>query len=58
MIGLKSPPDLATFQRLEANGMTGGVSYPFSFTAGIPSTLARKKQVMEEFAERIIRHFN
>jgi probable F420-dependent oxidoreductase len=58
VIGLKSPPDLATFQRLEAAGMTGGVSYPFSFTAGIPSTLARKKQVMEEFAERFIRHFN
>ena len=58
VIGLKTPPDLATFQRLETAGMTSGVSYPFSFTAGQRSTLARKKQVMEEFAERIIRHFN
>jgi alkanesulfonate monooxygenase SsuD/methylene tetrahydromethanopterin reductase-like flavin-dependent oxidoreductase (luciferase family) len=58
VIGLKTPPDLATFQRLSTAGMTGGVSYPFSFAAGQRSTLARKKQVMEEFAERIIRHFN
>ena len=58
VIGLKTPPDLATFQRLADAGMTGGVSYPFSFTAGQRSTLARKKQVMEEFAERIIRRFN
>jgi len=58
VIGLKTPPDLATFQRLEFAGMTGGVSYPFSYTAGIPSPLARKLEVMEEFAERIIRHFD
>jgi probable F420-dependent oxidoreductase len=58
VIGLSTPPDLATFQRLEAAGMTAGVSYPFSFTAGVPSTLARKFHVMDEFAERIIRHFN
>lgn len=57
VIGLKTPPDLATFQRLEAAGMTGGVSYPFTFTAGPSSTLERKKEVMEDFAERIIRHF-
>jgi probable F420-dependent oxidoreductase len=58
VIGLKTPPDLATFQRLEAAGMTAGVSYPFMYTAGHHSTLARKKQVMEEFAERIMRHFH
>jgi alkanesulfonate monooxygenase SsuD/methylene tetrahydromethanopterin reductase-like flavin-dependent oxidoreductase (luciferase family) len=58
VIGLKTPPDLATFQRLEAAGMTAGVSYPFMYTAGgRHSTLARKVEVMEEFAERIIRHF-
>ena len=38
--------------------MTSGVSYPFTYTAGKTSTLARKKQVMEEFAENIIRHFH
>jgi probable F420-dependent oxidoreductase len=58
VIGLKTPPELATFQRLEAAGMTGGVSYPFAFTAGKRSTLERKKQVMEQFAEDIIRHFD
>ncbi len=58
VIGLKTPPDLATFQRLEAAGMTAGVSYPFMYTAGKRSTLERKIEVMEEFAERIIRHFH
>ncbi len=58
VIGLKTAPELATFQRLEAAGMTGGVSYPFMYTAGKVSTLERKKQVMDQFAENIIRHFN
>jgi probable F420-dependent oxidoreductase len=55
VIGLSSPPDLATFQRLHAEGMSGGVSYPFTFTAGKTSTLDQKKRVMEDFAKRFIR---
>jgi probable F420-dependent oxidoreductase len=55
IIGLKTPPDLPTFQRLEALGMNGGVSYPFSFTAGARSSLDAKKRVMEDFAHRFIR---
>jgi probable F420-dependent oxidoreductase len=55
VIGLSTPPDLATFQRLHAAGMSGGVSYPFSFTAGKTSTLDQKKRVMEDFAQRFIR---
>ena len=55
VIGLSTPPDLATFQRLHELGMGGGVSYPFTFTAGKRSTLDEKKRVMEDFARRFIR---
>jgi probable F420-dependent oxidoreductase len=55
VIGLKTPPDVATFQRLGELGMSAGVSYPFSFTAGVPSSLDAKKTVMEQFARRFIR---
>jgi alkanesulfonate monooxygenase SsuD/methylene tetrahydromethanopterin reductase-like flavin-dependent oxidoreductase (luciferase family) len=55
VIGLSTPPDLATFQRLHAAGMTGGVSYPFAYTAGKHSSLDDKKRVMEDFARRFIR---
>jgi probable F420-dependent oxidoreductase len=55
VIGLSTPPDLATFQRLDEAGMSGGVSYPFTFTAGPRSTLDDKKRVMEDFARRFIR---
>ncbi len=55
VIGLSTPPDLATFQRLGEAGMSGGVSYPFTFTAGQRSTLDEKKRVMEDFARRFIR---
>jgi probable F420-dependent oxidoreductase len=55
VIGLSTPPDLATFQRLHELGMSGGVSYPFTFTAGKRSTLDEKKRVMEDFARRFIR---
>jgi probable F420-dependent oxidoreductase len=55
VIGLNTPPDLDTFKRLEAQGMTSGVSYPFYFSLGLTSTLDAKKRVMEDFAEKFIR---
>jgi alkanesulfonate monooxygenase SsuD/methylene tetrahydromethanopterin reductase-like flavin-dependent oxidoreductase (luciferase family) len=55
VIGLSTPPDLATFQRLAEAGMGGGVSYPFTFTCGKTSSLDQKKRVMEDFAHRFIR---
>jgi probable F420-dependent oxidoreductase len=55
VIGLSTPPELATFQRLHAAGMTSGVSYPFAYTAGKRSSLDDKKRVMEDFARRFIR---
>ncbi len=54
IIGLSTPPDLATFQRLHALGMTGGVSYPFTYTVGPHSSLEAKKRAMEDFARRFI----
>jgi probable F420-dependent oxidoreductase len=57
MIGLSTPPDLATFQRLHGLGMTGTVAYPFKYTLGERSTLDDKKRVMEDFARRFIRPF-
>jgi probable F420-dependent oxidoreductase len=55
IIGLSTPPDLATFQRLHEAGMSGGVSYPFKYTLGERSSLDAKKRVMEDFARRFIR---
>jgi alkanesulfonate monooxygenase SsuD/methylene tetrahydromethanopterin reductase-like flavin-dependent oxidoreductase (luciferase family) len=56
VIGLKTPPAVDTFKRLEEHGMTAGVNYPFMFGLGRTSTLDQKKKVMEQFAEQIIRH--
>lgn len=56
VIGLTAAPDVGLFRRLEEAGMSTGVSYPFKYSLGERSTLEQKKQVMEQFAERIIRH--
>jgi probable F420-dependent oxidoreductase len=58
VIGLSTPPDLATFQRLHEQGMSGGVSYPFAYTVGQRSSLEQKKRAMEDFANRFIRPFH
>lgn len=57
MIGLATPPDLATFQRLHEQGMTGTVAYPFKYSLGDRSSLDDKKRVMETFAKQFIRPF-
>jgi probable F420-dependent oxidoreductase len=58
VIGLSTPPDLATFQRLHEQGMTSGVSYPFAYTVGQRSSVEQKQRAMEDFANRFIRPFN
>lgn len=55
VVGLKTPPDVDTFKRLEAKGMTTGISYPFKFALGERSSLDAKKRLMEDFAEKFIR---
>ena len=54
VVGLTSAPDLDTFKRLEEQGMTSGVSYPFYFSLGLRSSLDDKKRVMEDFAKKFI----
>jgi probable F420-dependent oxidoreductase len=54
VIGLNTPPDLDTFKRLEEQGMTSGVSYPFYSSLGMTSSIDEKKRVMEDFARRFI----
>jgi len=57
MVGLYAPMELATFQGLDGTGMTSGVNMPFAFNIRDKSSLDDKKRFMEDFAERIIRHF-
>lgn len=54
VFGLSTPPDVDTFRRLEEQGMTTGIAYPFKYSLGNHSTLDEKKRVMEDFARRII----
>jgi probable F420-dependent oxidoreductase len=58
MVALKAEltPDLLKRMQDET-GMTSSVSYPFRFTLGDNSSLEAKKQQMEEFAEKVMRHF-
>ena len=58
VIGLSTPPDLGTFQRLHDAGMSGAVNYPFLYTVGKTSALDAKKRQMEDFARRFIRPFS
>lgn len=54
IIGLTTPPDLATFQRLEAAGMSSAVNLPFAYTVGKQSGLDVKKRQMEDFAREFV----
>jgi hypothetical protein len=42
------------FRRLEDQGMTAGISYPFYFSLGLRSSIDDKKRVMEDFARGFI----
>lgn len=55
VIGIAAPPEVAMFERLEAAGMSTGISYPFRYGLGERSTLGQKKRAMEQFAENVIR---
>ncbi len=54
VIGLNAPPDIDMFRRLEDQGMTAGISYPFYFSLGLRSSIDDKKRVMADFARRFI----
>jgi len=57
VIGLNTPPDVATFQRLADAGMDIGMSYPFKYIVGERSSVDEKKRAMDQFAATIIRAF-
>ena len=57
MVGLMAPVELATFQSMEGTGMTSGLNMPFEYGLGKGSSLDDRKRFMEDFAERVIRHF-
>lgn len=54
IVPLMVPPDVDTFKRLEAQGMTSGMAFPFALTLGMTSTLDAKKHAMEAFAKAFI----
>lgn len=55
IVGLTTPPDVATLQRLEEAGMTSAVNLPFAFALGKCSSLDEKKRFMEDYEKRIMR---
>jgi probable F420-dependent oxidoreductase len=57
VVGVYGDPGVDGFRRLEEAGMTSGIHLPFHFVFGGPSSLDRKKQLMERFAEDVLRHF-
>lgn len=57
IVGIYGDTDVDIFRRLEDSGMTSGVSLPFNFALGGPSSLDEKRRVMETFAESVMRHF-
>ena len=58
IVPLVTPLEADTLRRLEAEGMTGANSFPFSFTLGPNSSLAQKREVMLRFGEAVIAKTN
>ena len=54
MVGVKDTLSVDLLKRLQDEGMTSTVSYPFSFALGQRSSLDAKKRFMEEFAQAFI----
>ena len=58
MLGITAEPALDLFKRLADEGLESTVAPPFQYALGKKhSTLDEKKQVMERFAEGVIRYF-
>lgn len=56
IVGLYAEPELDLLRRMQDAGMTSGVHLPFHFAFGGPSGFDRKRRLMEDFAERVLRH--
>jgi alkanesulfonate monooxygenase SsuD/methylene tetrahydromethanopterin reductase-like flavin-dependent oxidoreductase (luciferase family) len=55
LVPLTTPPDPDGLARLAERGMTGTVSYPFTYNVGARSSLDQKRAYLEGFAENVIR---
>jgi probable F420-dependent oxidoreductase len=57
MLGLTAQPGLDLFRQMADQGLESTVAPPFAYVLGRHSSLEDKKRMMEDYAERIIRHF-
>jgi probable F420-dependent oxidoreductase len=54
MVPLITPPDPDVFRRLEEQGATSTVSYPFALTIGPTSTIEQKRDAMRRYGDEVI----
>jgi probable F420-dependent oxidoreductase len=55
LVPLTTPPEPDSLARLADRGLTGTVSYPFTYSVGAGSSLDQKRAYLEDFAESVIR---
>jgi probable F420-dependent oxidoreductase len=51
---LVTPPTADDFRRLEDEGCSGTVSFPFNYALGLESTIDEKRAYLEQYAENVI----
>jgi probable F420-dependent oxidoreductase len=54
IVALTSPPDIELFRRLEDEGVTTFVNWPFVFTLGPGSSIDAKRRALEQYANDVI----
>jgi probable F420-dependent oxidoreductase len=54
IVPLKTPPDVDQFRRLEDEGVSSFLNYPFLYTVGPTSSLDQKRRVLEQYGNEII----
>jgi alkanesulfonate monooxygenase SsuD/methylene tetrahydromethanopterin reductase-like flavin-dependent oxidoreductase (luciferase family) len=54
IVALAVPPAVDVFRRLEDEGVTGVVSWPFAYTISPTSTLEQKRRALEQYGSGVI----
>lgn len=57
IMALTSPPDFDQWRRFEDLGVTAMISYPLDFTIGPGTSVAQKRDALEQYANGIIARF-
>lgn len=57
ILALTTPPDFDAWRRFEDRGVTGMIGYPLSFTIGPDTTLAQKREALEQYGDAIIARY-